>query len=101
MCRRKRCFIPNNMHPSTCPHTLGCMLTLLAPSPVAPTRTGTHNGYGRLVKHVHAQAQVLALNRRIQAQNRAPEDFPSFIRTGFDVRVVGEGYKTTPSGWVV
>lgn len=36
--------------------------------------------------------QIFALNKRIQAQNRAPDDFPGFIREGFDVTVVGEGY---------
>ncbi|KAJ9522998.1 hypothetical protein QJQ45_023834 [Haematococcus lacustris] len=42
--------------------------------------------------------KVYSLNKRIQAQNRTPEDFPGFVRTGFDVKVVGDGYSVTPSG---
>jgi hypothetical protein len=44
--------------------------------------------------------QVLALNKRIQAQNRAPLDFPNFVRNGFDVKVLGDEYKATSSGYV-
>ncbi|KAJ9522626.1 hypothetical protein QJQ45_019704, partial [Haematococcus lacustris] len=45
-----------------------------------------------------SEKQVYSLNKRIQAQNRTPEDFPGFVRTGFDVKVVGDGYSVTPSG---
>jgi FKBP-type peptidyl-prolyl cis-trans isomerase len=45
-------------------------------------------------------AQVFTLNRRVQAQNRAPDDFPGFIREGFDITIVGEGYQMDPSGCV-
>jgi len=41
---------------------------------------------------------VLGLNRRVQAQNRAPPEFPAFVRDGFDITIVGEGYETTPEG---
>lgn len=44
--------------------------------------------------------QVFTLNRRVQAQNRAPDDFPGFIREGFDITIVGEGYQMDPSGYV-
>jgi hypothetical protein len=37
--------------------------------------------------------QVYNFNRRIQVQNRVPQDFPGFIRKGFDVLVVGDGYR--------
>lgn len=47
---------------------------------------------------MHCGAQVYNLNRRIQAQQRAPLDFPGFIREGFNVKVVGDGYTVTPSG---
>ncbi|PNW73911.1 hypothetical protein CHLRE_13g577850v5 [Chlamydomonas reinhardtii] len=43
---------------------------------------------------------VLNLNRRIQTQNRVPVDFPGFIREGFDVKVLGEGYQVAPSGLI-
>jgi hypothetical protein len=42
--------------------------------------------------------QIFALNSRVQAQNRAPEDFPGFIRAGFDITVVGEGYVMDKDG---
>ncbi len=42
--------------------------------------------------------QVLNLNRRIQTQNRVPDGFPGFIREGFDVKVLGDGYQAAPSG---
>lgn len=43
--------------------------------------------------------QIFSLNRRVQAQNRAPDDFPGFIREGFDVTVVGEGYEMDGNGY--
>lgn len=43
---------------------------------------------------------VLTLNRRIQAQNRVPVDFPGFVREGFNVKVLGDGYVTEPSGLI-
>lgn len=47
---------------------------------------------------LHVNAQVYALNRRVQAQNRAPDNFPGFVRNGFDVKVVGDGYNSASSG---
>lgn len=41
--------------------------------------------------------QIYTLNRRVQAQNRAPDDFPGFIREGFDITVIGEGYQIDPT----
>ncbi|GFR47469.1 hypothetical protein Agub_g9198 [Astrephomene gubernaculifera] len=43
---------------------------------------------------------VLSLNRRIQTQNRVPGEFPGFIREGFDVKVVGDGFKIAPTGLI-
>jgi hypothetical protein len=45
-----------------------------------------------------SERQVLILNERIQKQSRVPKDFPSFIREGFDVKVVAPGYSITPQG---
>jgi hypothetical protein len=42
--------------------------------------------------------QVLALNRRVQAQNRAPVEFPGFVRQGFDIVIIADGYAETPNG---
>jgi hypothetical protein len=45
--------------------------------------------------------QIFTLNRRVQAQNRVPDDFPGFIREGFDLTVIGEGYQIdSTNGWV-
>ncbi|KAG2500730.1 hypothetical protein HYH03_001494 [Edaphochlamys debaryana] len=33
-------------------------------------------------------------------QNRVPGDFPGFVREGFDVKVVGDGYTVAPSGLI-
>lgn len=42
--------------------------------------------------------QVLALNRRVQAQNRSPDEFPAFVRRGFDIIIVADGYQETSEG---
>lgn len=39
--------------------------------------------------------QVLEQNRRRQAQNSAPRDFPSFARQGFDIKILADGYSTS------
>lgn len=39
--------------------------------------------------------QVLEQNRRRQAQNNAPQDFPSFARQGFDIKILADGYSTS------
>jgi hypothetical protein len=45
--------------------------------------------------------QVLALNRRVQAQNRAPAEFPAFVRQGFDILVIADDYQETADGSAV
>lgn len=45
--------------------------------------------------------QIFTLNKRVQAQNRAPDDFPGFIREGFDITVVGEGYQLDGSNGLI
>jgi FKBP-type peptidyl-prolyl cis-trans isomerase len=44
--------------------------------------------------------QVLALNRRVQAQNRAPLEFPAFVRQGFDIKIIADGYVADADGLV-
>ncbi|KAK9843584.1 hypothetical protein WJX84_004988, partial [Apatococcus fuscideae] len=41
------------------------------------------------------EKQVLEQNRRRQAQNSAPRDFPSFARQGFDIKILADGYSTS------
>jgi FKBP-type peptidyl-prolyl cis-trans isomerase len=44
--------------------------------------------------------QVLALNRRVQAQNRAPPEFPAFVRQGFDIKIIADGFTADATGIV-
>jgi len=44
--------------------------------------------------------QVLALNRRVQAQNRAPPGFPAFVRQGFDIKIIADGFSADAAGLV-
>jgi hypothetical protein len=44
--------------------------------------------------------QALANNRRIQAQNNAPSDFPAFVRQGYDIKILADGYEVEESGLI-
>ncbi|XP_024627995.1 peptidyl-prolyl cis-trans isomerase FKBP20-2, chloroplastic isoform X2 [Medicago truncatula] len=47
------------------------------------------------------EKRVLQQNRNIQKQNNAPDDFPNFIREGFEVKVVApDNYITRDSGLI-
>ncbi|CAI5504547.1 unnamed protein product [Closterium sp. Naga37s-1] len=47
------------------------------------------------------EQRLLEQNRRIQRLNQAPENFPGFIRQGFEVRVVtGPEYQVSPTGLI-
>jgi hypothetical protein len=45
------------------------------------------------------ERQILDTNRRVHAANGAPDDFPAFVRSGFDVKVVpsSDGAASSPS----
>jgi len=43
---------------------------------------------------------LLEQNQRIAALNRAPEDFPIFVRKGYEVKVLADGYTYSPDGLV-
>ncbi|KAK2998566.1 hypothetical protein RJ639_024163 [Escallonia herrerae] len=50
-------------------------------------------------KNPYNEKRLLEQNKRIQRENNAPEDFPSFVREGFDVEVVAsENYVKRDSG---
>jgi FKBP-type peptidyl-prolyl cis-trans isomerase len=69
--------------------------------PMAEEGTTTLVGIEEAGKTLSPTAkQILALNKRVQAQNRAPRDFPAFVREGFDVKVLGDGYQTTSDGLI-
>eukprot|EP00210_Caulerpa_lentillifera_P005155 g4927.t1 len=39
-------------------------------------------------------------NLKIQAQNQVPTGFPTFIRKGFDVKIIGEGFQVDQNGLI-
>lgn len=47
-----------------------------------------------------AQKQVLEYNLRSQRQNAAPPDFPSFVRQGYDMTILADGYQISPEGLI-
>jgi hypothetical protein len=47
---------------------------------------------------IQSHLQVFALNQRVQTQNRAPMDFPGFIKDGFDTVIVADGYTKDSTG---
>ena len=44
--------------------------------------------------------QVLETNRRVQAQNNSPLDFPAFVRQGYDIKVLADGYRVDDKGLI-
>ncbi|KAI4338727.1 hypothetical protein MLD38_023749 [Melastoma candidum] len=52
-------------------------------------------------KNPYDEKRLLEQNKRIQRENRAPDDFPSFIREGFQVKVVtSDNYVRKDSGLI-
>ncbi|CAL1388806.1 unnamed protein product [Linum trigynum] len=52
-------------------------------------------------KNPYDERRLLEQNKRVQRENNAPEDFPSFVREGFEVKVVAsEKYLKTNSGLI-
>ncbi|KNA26094.1 hypothetical protein SOVF_000140 [Spinacia oleracea] len=67
---------------------------------VTPTSFPTLNSYGKTKsKNPYDERRLLEQNKRRQRENNAPEDFPSFIREGFEVKVVAsDSYIRRDSG---
>ncbi|KAL1367230.1 hypothetical protein HN51_021272 [Arachis hypogaea] len=52
-------------------------------------------------KNPYDEKRLLQQNKRIQQENNAPEDFPNFIREGFEVKVVApDNYTKSDSGLI-
>ncbi|XP_052724387.1 uncharacterized protein LOC108347486 isoform X3 [Vigna angularis] len=52
-------------------------------------------------KNPYDEKRLLKQNQRIQKENNAPEDFPNFIREGFEVKIVSsENYVKSNSGLI-
>lgn len=47
-----------------------------------------------------AELKVLANNLKIQGQNQVPQDYPSFVREGFDIKILADGYSVDQSGLI-
>lgn len=44
--------------------------------------------------------QVLAINKRVQTQNNAPLGFPNFVRDGYEIIILADGYSETQEGLI-
>lgn len=62
----------------------------------------TSSSFGKTKsKNPYDERRLLEQNKRIQKENNAPENFPSFIREGFEVKVVTpDNYTRCDSGLV-
>nr|CAB3454337.1 unnamed protein product [Digitaria exilis] len=71
--------------------------SLLLASPVLSV---AFSAYGKSKNmNPYDERRLLQQNKKIQEANRAPEDFPNFIREGFEVKVVTlDNYITRDSG---
>ncbi|KAK9798577.1 hypothetical protein WJX73_001121 [Symbiochloris irregularis] len=47
-----------------------------------------------------SERQVLDQNKRVQAQNNAPKLFPGFVRRGYAIRVIADGYVEDSQGLI-
>ncbi|CAK0783627.1 hypothetical protein CVIRNUC_006826 [Coccomyxa viridis] len=47
-----------------------------------------------------AEKKSLENNRRIQQQNNVPSDFPSFVRQGYDIKIMADGYDIDEKGLI-
>jgi hypothetical protein len=44
--------------------------------------------------------QVLAINKRVQTQNNAPLGFPNFVRDGYEIIILADGYQESQDGLI-
>nr|XP_023879258.1 peptidyl-prolyl cis-trans isomerase FKBP20-2, chloroplastic [Quercus suber]POE77051.1 peptidyl-prolyl cis-trans isomerase fkbp20-2, chloroplastic [Quercus suber] len=71
----------------------GLVTTALFPTLSSSGKTKSKNPYD--------EKRLLEQNKRVQKENNAPEDFPSFVREGFQVNVVTpENYVKCDSGLI-
>ncbi|KAK0583196.1 hypothetical protein LWI29_034455 [Acer saccharum] len=74
------------------------LLFALVSSGLFPTSSSYAKTKG---KNPYDEKRLLEQNRRIQKDNNAPEDFPNFVREGFQVKVVAsDNYITRDSGLI-
>uniref|UniRef100_A0A0E0DE13 peptidylprolyl isomerase n=1 Tax=Oryza meridionalis TaxID=40149 RepID=A0A0E0DE13_9ORYZ len=73
-------------------------LALLLASPAMSVAFSPAHGKTKS-RNPYDERRLLQQNKKIQEANRAPDDFPNFIREGFEVKVVtSDNYITRDSG---
>ncbi|KAF7825127.1 peptidyl-prolyl cis-trans isomerase FKBP20-2, chloroplastic isoform X1 [Senna tora] len=74
------------------------ILSLLVSTGVFPTLSS----YGKTKsKNPYDEKRLLEQNKRIQRENNAPDEFPNFVREGFEVKVVApDSYIKRDSGLI-
>ncbi|XP_061347801.1 peptidyl-prolyl cis-trans isomerase FKBP20-2, chloroplastic isoform X2 [Gastrolobium bilobum] len=74
------------------------ILSVLVSTGVFPTFSS--NGKTKSL-NPYDEKRLLQQNKRVQKENNAPEDFPSFIREGFEVKVLSsDNYVKSDSGLI-
>ncbi|GMJ01200.1 hypothetical protein like AT3G60370 [Hibiscus trionum] len=74
------------------------LLFILVSSGLSPTLSSSGKTKS---KNPYDEKRLLEQNKRRQKENNAPEDFPNFIREGFEVKVVtSKDYKKSDSGLI-
>ncbi|GAB4823423.1 hypothetical protein N2152v2_010469 [Parachlorella kessleri] len=68
--------------------------------PIAPEGKTEVVPRAAVQEFTQAQKQVLQNNLRTQRQNNAPLDFPNFVREGYDMTIVADGYQVSPEGLI-
>lgn len=74
-----------------------------AAEPVLPTPDTTarpDSSAARVLTLTDEERILLEQNQRIKVLNRAPSDFPAFIRKGYSVQVLADGYKYDDNGLI-
>ena len=70
-----------------------------AGDPIAPEGKTELVPRAAVQEFTQAQKQVLQNNLRTQRQNNAPLDFPNFVREGYDMTIVADGYQVRVRAW--
>jgi len=64
----------------------------------AATAAATGQGADSELDYTEEERLLMEYNERIRSLNGAPADFPTFVRSGYDVRVLAGGYKKSTNG---
>ncbi|DBA67692.1 TPA: hypothetical protein ACH3X2_001284 [Trebouxia sp. C0005] len=67
---------------------------------VLPEATAVLQPGSTASKFKPGQKQVLAINKRVQTQNNAPLGFPNFVRDGYEIIILADGYQESQDGLI-